>query len=283
MRFAVPIAGLLSFAAPSLHAQSFTVSPCTGDDDGSHNHSWFDGVFGGQERVCELRKVTLPLTDGQVAVSGTNGGIAVVGENRQNVALEAQVVAQASNRSDAETIERAVKVLTGGTIHAEGPQFRGEHKSWYVNYRLHVPRHLAANLHTENGAISLAGIDGRIQAETTNGGLSLENLAGDVHASTVNGGLSVKLAGDSWRGAGLHAQSINGGVSVSAPEGYSAHLVAETVNGGISVGFPVTVEGRLRNHLDTNLGRGGATVDLQTVNGGVSIGKNEDRSEGGEE
>ena len=275
MRFVVPAVGMALLATSSLSAQSFVVSPCPSD-----NHPW----SGGQERVCELRSVTLPLANGQLAVSGTNGGIEVVGESRQNVALEAQVTAQAPNRSDAEAIERDIKVITAGTIHAEGPQFSsGTRKSWYVNYRLHVPQRLAANLHTENGSIKLAGIDGKIEAETTNGSLTLRNLAGDVHAGTINGGMDVMLAGDGWHGAGLHAQSTNGGVSVLAPEGYSAHLIAETVNGGISVDLPVTVEGKLRNHLDTTLGHGGATVDVKTVNGGVSIRKAGERSVEGEE
>lgn len=145
------------------------------------------------------------------------------------------------------------------------------HRSWSVNYRLHVPRHLAAQLHTQNGGIEISKVEGVINADTTNGGLSLDDLAGEVHATTVNGGLDVRLDGDQWRGSGLFAKSTNGGVSVKAPDHYSAHLVAETVNGGISVGFPVTVQGKIRNRIDTNLGQGGATLEFHTVNGGVSI------------
>jgi DUF4097 and DUF4098 domain-containing protein YvlB len=58
---------------------------------------------------------------------------------------------------------------------------------------------------------------------------------------------------------------------VKAPDRYSAHLVAETVNGGISVGFPITVQGKINHHVDTNIGQGGPTIYFQTVNGGVSI------------
>jgi hypothetical protein len=45
------------------------------------------------------------------------------------------------------------------------------------------------------------------------------------------------------------------------------------VNGGISVDFPVAVQGDIKNHLDTNLGDGGPTVEVKTVSGGVSIAK----------
>ncbi len=254
--------------AGSLHAQSFTTTPCK-DDEGNTNNNSF---FGGHARVCELRSTTLPLVNGQLSVVGKNGGIEVIGEERQDIALEARVIAQGSSSEDATSIMRQVKIATTGTIHADGPQMSGwSHGSWSVNYRLHVPRHLAAQLHTENGGIDITDVVGAIHADTTNGGVTLNDLGGDVHATTVNGGLDVTLSGNQWQGGGLFARSTNGGVSVKAPNNYSAHLVAETVNGGISVDFPITVQGKIHNHIDTNIGQGGATLQFQTVNGGVDI------------
>jgi hypothetical protein len=252
----------------SLAAQSFTTAPCNGDE-GSTTNNW---LFGHQTRVCELRRTTLPVINGQLSVSGENGGIEVIGEERRDMDLEARVIVQGSSRESAESIEREIKIVTTGTIHAEGPHMSGwSHGGWSVNYRLHVPRHVAAQLHTQNGGIDLTNVDGVINADTTNGGLTLDDLGGEVHATTVNGGLQVRLDGTQWRGSGLFAKSTNGGISVKAPENYSAHLVAETVNGGISVGFPIRVQGKIRNSIDTNIGQGGATVQFQTVNGGVSI------------
>jgi hypothetical protein len=219
----------------------------------------------------------VPLANGQLKVSGKNGGIEVIGEERQDIALEARVVAQGSDRDDALSLAHQVKILTDGTIRAEGPEsWLPSRRSWSVDFKLHVPRHLAeAQIQTENGGIALSNLEGTIHAETTNGGLTLEDLEGDVRATTVNGGMTVKLGGEQWRGAGLVAKSTNGGVSVKAPENYSAHLVAQTTNGGVSLGFPVTVQGKLnRNRIDTNIGQGGPTVEFETVNGGVSI--NED-------
>jgi len=255
--------------AGRLPAQSFTTSPCDGDQGNTTNNSW---LFGHQERVCELRRATLPLINGQLSVSGKNGGIEVIGEERQDIALEARVIAQDSGRDEALSLAREVKIVTTGTIHAEGPQMSGFfHRSWSVNWSLRVPRHVAAELHTVNGGIKVTNVVGVIHADTTNGGLILDDLAGDVHATTVNGGSDVRLDGNEWRGAGLVVKSTNGGVSVKAPDHYSAHLVAETVNGGIAVGFPTTVQGKIHNHIDTNIGQGGATLHFQTVNGGVSI------------
>lgn len=254
-------------AAVPLSAQSFTTAPC---QDKGGNNSW----FGSTEHACELRSATFPLVDGQLKVTGKNGGIEVIGEERTDIALEARIVAQGSDRDEAQSLVRQVKIITNGAIHAEGPEsWLPSRRSWSVNFKLHVPRKLSeAQLHTENGGITLNNIEGTIHADTTNGGLSLQDLAGDVHATTVNGGMTVRLGGRQWSGAGLVAKATNGGVSVKAADNYSAHLIAQTVNGGVSVDFPITVKGTLnRNRIDTNIGQGGATVEFQTVNGGVSI------------
>lgn len=267
-KFVVLLLFALLFAG-RLPAQSFTTAPCGGDEGNTNNNSW---PFGRQDRVCELRSTTLPLTDGQLSVSGKNGGIEVIGEERQDIALEARVSAQDASREEAEALLHEVKIVTTGTIHAEGPQQWGfSHRNWSVNWSLHVPRHVAADLHTVNGGIKVTNLVGVIKVDTTNGGLTLDDLGGEVHATTVNGGLDVRLDGNEWHGTGLVARSTNGGVTVKAPDHYSAHLVAETVNGGISVGFPITVQGKIRHQIDTNIGQGGATLHFQTVNGGVSI------------
>jgi hypothetical protein len=249
---------LLLFAvlfADRVPAQQFTTAPC---DAGHGSDSW---LLGHEDRICEVRRTTLPVIDGKLSLVGKNGGIDVIGEERQDIALEAQVMAQDSSREEAQALAREVKIVTSGTIHAEGP----------TSWSLRVPRHVAAELTTVNGGIKVTNVVGEMHLNTTNGGLTLDDLAGDVHAATVNGGLDVRLDGNEWHGAGLEARSTNGGVSVKAPDHYSAHLVAETVNGGISVGFPITVQGKIRHQIDTNIGQGGAMIHVQTVNGGVSI------------
>jgi DUF4097 and DUF4098 domain-containing protein YvlB len=218
--------------------------------------------------VCESRRTTLPLAGDQLSVAGKNGGIEVVGEDRNDVALEAQVTAQASSREDAERMVHEIRIETSGTIQADGPKTG----NWSVNFKLRVPRHVAAELHTQNGGISLADLDGTVRAETVNGGISLTGLGGDVHATTTNGGLHISLAGDSWHGAGLVAKSTNGGVHVTMPANYSAHLIAGTVNGGTDIRLPMTVSAfNSRHHIDGQIGQGGPLVQVETTNGGVSI------------
>jgi DUF4097 and DUF4098 domain-containing protein YvlB len=262
------LALLLAGFASHLHAQAFTTSPCpTNQQDGSWSF--------GSSRVCELRTATLPLINGHLALSGRNGSIDVIGEDRSDIQLEAQVTAQASSREEAEALERKIEIVTGGgEIRDEGPKAFGLfHQNWSVSYRMRVPRHLAAHLHTENGSVKLAELDGAITAETTNGSMTLRDLAGDVTARTTNGSLKVSLSGSQWKGNGLFAKTTNGGVSVTAPADYSAHLVAGTTNGGVHVGFPASTQARSR-HIDASIGNGGPTLRFETTHGGIHIDRN---------
>lgn len=270
-------ASALLLLAPIAHAQSFSTGPCNGDQGRTSSYS-FLGLA--QQHACELRKTVLPSRS-QVNISNGNGGIEVIGQDRNDIALEARVMASAGSREDAESLLHEVKIDLGDTIHADGPSssILLSRRSWYVNYRLMVPRHIAAQLHTVNGGIELSGLDGNVKAETTNGGISLRDLAGEVHARTTNGGIEAVLSGDRWNGAGLFANTTNGGITVSVPQQYSAHLLASTTNGGLSVDLPLNGGGINRRHVDANLGNGGATVQFMTTNGGVGINHNGARHE----
>ena len=269
MRRFVPGCSALVLAVASLAgAQNFTTGPC--HDEQSHG-SW---MFGHQERACELRRTTLPLSNGRLSVNGKNGGIEVVGEDRPDIALEAKVTAQGPSREEAESTLREIRIVTAGDIHAEGPKEQDwGRRNWSVSFLLHVPRHLASTeLRTMNGGITVTNVEGDLHADTMNGGLSLRGLAGTVHAQTPNGGVNVTLAGNRWEGSGMFVKTTNGGVSVKVPSSFAAHLVADTTNGGVSVAFPVpNVDTRHRNHVETDINGGGPPVRLETTNGGVSV------------
>ena len=268
MRPNILIACAALCAAATLQAQSFATHPC---NDSSDDHSAITRFFGGADQACEVRSATFPLVSGHLNVKALNGGIEVIGEDRQDIALEARVSAHAGSTSEATSILHEITIDTGGTVEAHGPKTSGN-RNWSVSYKLHVPHRLAANLHTLNGSLALTALNGYLRGETTNGSVRFDNLAGDVHLITTNGSIQAKLDGPSWQGAGLATTTTNGAVSVSVPSHYSAHLVASTTNGGTSLNLPVADQsGVHRRSIDTNLGSGGATVSFETTNGGISI------------
>lgn len=151
-----------------------------------------------------------------------------------------------------------------------------------VEWTVKVPRGVSVDLRTVNGGVHLSGLDGDVRARTTNGGIKASGLlATAVDAAVTNGGVEVELA----KVAGtVRLEAVNGGVSVLLPSTSQVDIAARTVNGGISVrdldiqsdSEAARKEGAAqtyRRRLDGRLNGGGARVELETVNGGVRIGR----------
>ncbi|MBV8631489.1 MAG: hypothetical protein JOZ83_11225 [Silvibacterium sp.] len=247
-------------------SEGWTVRDCSGTDKDQTNWGW-----GKQERACEVRTITIARPE-KLKVSSMNGGIRVIGEDRQDVRIEAKVQAWAGSAAEAADILHEIQIETaGGVIHDKGPNFHPGHKGYGISYVIHAPRQMSAELKTLNGGIELEHLNGELRFDTTNGGVNLSDLAGDVRGSTVNGGLDISLSGDRWNGKGLQAETTNGGIALNIPDRYSAHLETGTVNGGIEVNFPLTIQGDIKHRLTTDIGNGGPTIHAETTNGGVTL------------
>lgn len=223
-----------------------------------------------REQYCDVREQTIPARANLRVDGRDNGGIEVIGWDRNEVLVRAKIQARAGSESDAKALADQIRIDVGDEIRADGPSTRWR-SGWSVSYEIYAPRRTNLDLTANNGGISIADLEGRIEFETTNGGVSLAGVAGDVRGSTTNGGVDVELTGNTWRGAGLDVRTTNGGIDVAIPERYSAQLETGTVNGGMDIGFPVTVQGRLNRRLTTRLGDGGPLVRITTTNGGVTL------------
>ncbi|MEO0559186.1 MAG: DUF4097 family beta strand repeat-containing protein [Bacteroidota bacterium] len=89
-----------------------------------------------------------------------------------------------------------------------------------------------------------------LDLKALNGGIRVEGVQGEIRAETINGGIAIdKAAGD------VRARTTNGGVSVglagNAWEG--SGLDVETVNGGISISIPADYSADLT--ASTEMGR----------------------------
>ena len=244
----------LSLVACGLLAQTPTM---TCENQGDRNRPHF----------CEIRESTVAVS--ALTVDGRqNGGISIKGADRADVLVRAMVQAQGESDAEARTTGAQVLVHTsGGGIQADGPA----EKSWSVSYEIFVPRHLSnISLKTQNGGVSINGVESAIEFHAINGGISLKNVGGDVRGDTVNGGVSVNLTGNSWSGRGLDVSTSNGGVSLNVPDQFSALLDVATVNGGMKVGLPNAPSTR-DHHVSMTLGAGGPLIRIRAHNGGVSI------------
>ena len=229
--------------------------------------SWCNdrGWGGSGERYCEVREATWAATGSPIEVdSMPNGGIEVVGWDRNEVRLRVKVTADGATMAEAKAQAAGVRITTEGVIRASTAS-----RAW-ASFRLDVPRESALSLQSRNGGLHLRGLTGTVDARTENGGVHLDEMGGKVTARTTNGGVHVQLSGDSWDGESLDVETANGGVHVQIPDDYNAHLRTSTVNGGIHAPADLRrlFDGK---RLDADLGRGGAPLRIETRNGGLHL------------
>jgi DUF4097 and DUF4098 domain-containing protein YvlB len=125
---------------------------------------------------------------------------------------------------------------------------------------------------TVNGAVRVGELESDVDAETVNGGVSVAG-GGLVKAETVNGSIQASLSRADWTGT-LDFETVNGSITLDLPADLSADIDAETLNGRIDVDFPVG--GNLRQTKRTlrgTIGGGGRGLDLETVNGSITVRK----------
>ncbi|MBA2292228.1 MAG: DUF4097 family beta strand repeat protein [Gemmatimonadales bacterium] len=129
-----------------------------------------------------------------------------------------------------------------------------------------------------SGGISVRGATGKIAIENVNGPIQLEGIdSRDVTVESTNGQVR-------WRGgfdpAGRYRiESHNGGIDVHAPANLNARIRFITFQGSLSSEIPATIAGpdERRNgpmserKVTATYGRGQATIDITTFNGGVQV------------
>jgi hypothetical protein len=164
-------------------------------------------------------------------------------------------------------------------VEVRAPRFRGG-SNQEIKWTIKVPKGVSVDLRTVNGGVRLNGIDGQVRARSTNGGIVGAGLiASTVDAAVTNGGVEIELAKAVSEGA-IDLESVNGGVSLSLPSDSKADVNARCVNGGISISdlaLEATGE-QTRRRFSGKLNGGGVRVSMETVNGGVKIGRFDGRS-----
>jgi len=264
------IARRLSHPAVLVPLATLALAPGRGwsaEDEWCREHGWDS-----RARVCEVRESTFAPGAALAVDARPNGGIELRSTDARQVRLLAKVEATAETDADARALVEQVRVETGETIRARGPASVGRKRSYWVSYRLEVPTDVRVTLEADNGGISVRDFSGVAELHTVNGGLHIARAAGDVHGETVNGGLHVDLEGTQWTGQGLRLRTTNGGLHLTVPRDYNARLEVGTVNGGVHSDIPATSKKRWSGgRIDTELGRGGAPVQIETTNGGLHV------------
>jgi DUF4097 and DUF4098 domain-containing protein YvlB len=218
---------------------------------------------------------TFPLgAGGRLSLDNVNGDVVIEGWDRDEVSVE--TVIRAETQASLDEVEVSIDA-DGDRIHIETvyPERRYEHhrQAAIVDYTIRMPRTARLDsVDLVNGSLSLSGLGGDVKAELVNGRATARDLAGNVELSTVNGSLDVALT-ELAAGQAIELESVNGSLDLAVPGHADAEVRAETVHGRIRNDFGLEEERDeyVGSSLHGTLGRGGARVELENVNGSINI------------
>ena len=229
---------------------------------------------------------TYPLNpNGRISVSNVNGSITVEGWDKNEVKLEAVKTADSKER----LAEVEIKVDARPDyikIETEYGNWRNGNRSWNCNkncrldvqYKLMVPRNAVLNeIETVNGSVAISNTTNVTNASAVNGSVKAINLRGTARIETVNGTTEAdfdSLNSDSK----IVLTTVNGRVNLLLPSDIDATIKADTVNGSISneFGLPVRKGKYVGRDLHGKVGDGSVRINLDSVNGGLSIRRKQD-------
>ncbi|HEX8502043.1 MAG TPA: DUF4097 family beta strand repeat-containing protein [Pyrinomonadaceae bacterium] len=232
--------------------------------------------------VTEEFHQTYPLAaGGRVSLQNINGAVKVVAWDRGEVKVDAVKRAYTAERLR----EAQIKVDASASRVRIETEYPSHDLRWSnrdgerhenpasVEYTLTVPRGAAIDeINLVNGGLTLEGLAGPVEASSVNGRVAAAGLTGPVQLSVVNGRLEATLDGLAESGR-VQLSAVNGPLVVTIPSDANAVLQADTVHGRISNDFNLPVrEGEyVGRELQGRLGRGGAHVRLNNVNGPIQI------------
>ena len=230
------------------------------------------------EETSEWRRSYQLGPNGKVEVTNVNGKIEVEPASGNTVEVVARKKARGASPEAAKSALERITISENAApdsiridtkLERSGGIFNGGQLQ--VEYHVKVPPGAEVKFTTTNGGIELAGLNGRITAETTNGGVHAREVAGQIDASTTNGGLDIDLA--KVPEGGVKLECTNGGIKLRLPRDGKATISARITNGGISaedLAIETTGE-RNRRRLDGRLNGGGARIDIEGTNGGITL------------
>lgn len=214
---------------------------------------------------------TYPLrADGSFVLNNVNGTVRIEGWDKDVVEVRA-VKSAPDKESNLDLVSIDVDSRPDAlSISTRYPQNEGVEVA--VDYIIHVPRHVQlSRITTVNGTLRIMDAESIGDLHTVNGNIEVFESGGNVHAHTTNGNVYLELRhpGDT---RGAFAETTNGSVLLAIPTNLPAILEARCMNGSFSTELPVVMRAAAQPRLlRGQLGTGGSTIHLSTVNGTIRV------------
>jgi len=206
---------------------------------------------------------------GTVTLVNVNGSVRIEGWEKDYVEVRATKRA-VREADDLARVHIDVESLPG-ELHIQTRYPENTPAGVEVEYRVKVPYQVAlARVETVNGNLLISGVEGTGDLRTVNGDVDVYESSGSFSGKSTNGHVRVELRRLAATGQ-MTLESVNGPVALVVPPNASANLDVRSMNGEFRTELPLAMQSALGREFRGSLGRGGMTVRLRSVNGGIEI------------
>ena len=217
---------------------------------------------------------------GTISLRNVNGDVQIKVWDKNDVQVDA--VKYASDQEDMDNLKIEVDVSADMIdIDTEYPKHEGDHQGGEtaVEYVLTVPKDVNIDeIKTVNGGIEIPGVSGEVRASTVNGTIKADGLVNTCELKTVNGSVEAGFATVPPE-ANVRLESVNGALTIHLPDNVNANLRAKAQTGNLKSDFDLTLKGdgdthsfvRIGTSVKGTIGKGGAEIEMSTVNGSIRI------------
>lgn len=148
------------------------------------------------------------------------------------------------------------------------------------DYTIMVPEDAAIllqELNWQGNDLKITGVKGELEVKVNSSNLLIMDISGPIVANTHNGDVEVVFS-EMKHDQPSYIKSLNGFIDVTIPSSVNANLKASTMNGDIYSNLDIQIDASERispvaNKVTGKLNNGGASLNLNTLNGDIYIRK----------
>ncbi len=223
----------------------------------------------------EVRKSFQLQPGARLEVQGINGSVDI--QTSDTNAAEVYVLRTANGKEALARREVIIEQTASGLL-VRGEQSRklglwerlwGRNPNEQVTIK--APRQIALSLKGVNGRVNTGDIDGPLEARGINGRVQLGQTSGSAEISGVNGNISVGLKQLGERGA--RVSGVNGNIELRLATDLNADLTARGMNGRVNSEIPAIAVDKddHGSRFSAHIGTGGAPITISGINGNVRL------------
>jgi hypothetical protein len=188
---------------------------------------------------------------GTVSITGSpNGSIKLIGTNRNEVEIVADIEISAPTEADltsiadvtgfvADKTNGRITITTAGTHNKLGPKAAWKKfpknlvgLPFRVDYTISVPRYADLQIDGGKGDLEISGIEGNLRINFVDTRAKVEVVSGSVVATFGSGSADIAFGTKGWRGRPATIQMGNGDLTIALPSNASADVDASVLNAG---------------------------------------------------